>query len=101
MLRAVPSKIWTSAQNADQQLWSKKWSFIVCKIAIFLIRVYQRTLSRFLSRLGVRCRFHPTCSEYAILALQRFGFRRGTAKAFQRLIRCRPDNFSTCIDFPA
>lgn len=40
----------------------------------------------------VRCRFHPTCAEYAITALQRFGLMRGTALAVGRLGRCHPWN---------
>lgn len=63
------------------------------------IRIYKRWLSPILSR-KIRCRFHPTCSEYAMLAIQLYGVRSGVLKAWNRLKRCRPDNFDTCIDCP-
>jgi putative membrane protein insertion efficiency factor len=36
------------------------------------------------------CRFHPSCSEYAITAVETFGVRRGTRLALRRVGRCRP-----------
>jgi len=65
-----------------------------------LIKIYQKTLSRILYHLGVRCRFYPTCSEYAILAIRKYGWLIGTKKTYYRLLRCRPNNFDSCIDFP-
>lgn len=67
---------------------------------IALIRGYQRFISPTLGRLGVRCRFHPTCSNYAILAIRKYGPLKGCAKTWDRLTRCRPDNFESCIDYP-
>jgi uncharacterized protein len=40
----------------------------------------------------MRCRFYPTCAEYAITALQRFGLLRGSWLALRRLGRCHPWN---------
>ncbi|MDP8228424.1 MAG: membrane protein insertion efficiency factor YidD [Candidatus Electryoneaceae bacterium] len=57
------------------------------KLVILLIRGYQRFISPLL---GQRCRFHPTCSNYAISALQRYSFLRGTYLAVWRLLRCGP-----------
>lgn len=54
---------------------------------IFLIRVYQRLLSPLL---GPRCRFHPSCSQYAAEAIERFGPWRGGLLALRRLSRCHP-----------
>jgi len=56
-------------------------------LAIFLVRLYQGTLSPFIGR---QCRFHPTCSNYAIEALQLHGLRRGCALAAKRIARCHP-----------
>lgn len=56
-------------------------------IAIFLIRGYQWLLSPLL---GNNCRFHPTCSEYAIEALRTHGFARGSWLALRRVGRCHP-----------
>ncbi|MBC9785421.1 membrane protein insertion efficiency factor YidD [Heliobacillus mobilis] len=51
------------------------------------IRFYQRYISP-LS--GPSCRFVPTCSEYAIQALQKYGVIVGLGKAIWRLLRCHP-----------
>lgn len=68
---------------------------------IALIRLYQRVLSPLLTRwLGMRCRFYPTCSEYGIMAIRKYGPTRGLLVAAKRIRRCRPDNFESCIDFP-
>jgi hypothetical protein len=51
------------------------------------VRAYQAVLSPFL---GGQCRFHPTCSHYAIEALARHGAVRGGWLAARRLLRCHP-----------
>lgn len=56
---------------------------------IFLIRAYQRLLSPLL---GPRCRFYPSCSQYALDAIERFGPVRGGWLALCRLSRCHPLN---------
>jgi putative membrane protein insertion efficiency factor len=56
---------------------------------ILLVRVYRLLLSPLL---GQRCRFHPSCSCYAIEALQRHGAARGGWLTFRRLTRCHPLN---------
>jgi hypothetical protein len=53
------------------------------------IRVYQRFVSPLL---GPRCRFHPSCSEYAADAISRHGPVRGLYLAVRRLLRCHPWN---------
>ncbi|MBP7417025.1 MAG: membrane protein insertion efficiency factor YidD [Xanthomonadales bacterium] len=55
--------------------------------AIGLVRAYQRVISPFL---GSRCRFHPSCSHYAIEALERHGALRGGLLAVFRIGRCQP-----------
>lgn len=56
---------------------------------IFLapIRAYQRWVSPALPR---RCRYEPTCSAYAVGAIERFGVARGFVLASWRLLRCNP-----------
>lgn len=51
------------------------------------IRGYQLAVSPLL---GPRCRFYPSCSQYALEALERFGVLRGTYLAARRLLRCHP-----------
>ncbi|MFO0908144.1 MAG: membrane protein insertion efficiency factor YidD [Isosphaeraceae bacterium] len=56
---------------------------------IFMIRIYQVTLSPLL---GNACRFHPSCSRYMVEALRKYGFWRGLGKGLRRLGRCHPWN---------
>jgi putative membrane protein insertion efficiency factor len=51
------------------------------------IRVYQRLLA---PALGERCKYYPSCSEYAAQAIRRFGILRGLVLAGWRLLRCNP-----------
>ena len=61
-----------------------------------LIRGYQVTLGRLL---GTRCRFHPSCSEYAIGAIRARGAFRGTGLAAWRVLRCAPWSAGG-VDYP-
>jgi putative membrane protein insertion efficiency factor len=54
--------------------------------AVLPIRAYQ-SISRFLPQ---RCRYYPSCSEYAAQAIARFGILRGLVLACWRLLRCNP-----------
>ena len=56
-------------------------------VAVLPIRAYQRLISPFL---GQRCRYHPSCSAYAVQAIRRFGILRGLVLAGWRLLRCNP-----------
>ncbi|MGD9696703.1 MAG: membrane protein insertion efficiency factor YidD [Thermoleophilia bacterium] len=51
------------------------------------IRLYQRTVSPLL---GQRCKYYPSCSEYAVQAIREFGVARGVVLAAWRLLRCNP-----------
>jgi len=59
----------------------------VNKILIAFIKVYQYTLSPLL---GPRCRYYPSCSNYAVDALREHGAVRGLGLATWRLLRCNP-----------
>lgn len=58
------------------------------KALIFLIRTYQVTLSPRIS--GGACRYTPTCSQYAIEAIQLHGAFKGTLLTIRRISRCNP-----------
>ena len=60
---------------------------VIDRLLIALLRGYKRFVSPLL---GPRCRFVPTCSEYAMEAIARFGVLRGTWLAMRRLGRCHP-----------
>ncbi|HSK77142.1 MAG TPA: membrane protein insertion efficiency factor YidD [Thermoanaerobaculia bacterium] len=57
------------------------------RLLVALLGVYKRRVSPLLPR---ACRFSPTCSEYARLALLKHGFWRGSVLAAGRLLRCQP-----------
>ena len=56
-------------------------------LLIGLLKLYKKTLSPLL---GPRCRFHPSCSSYAITAIERFGPVKGSWLALARIGRCHP-----------
>ena len=56
-------------------------------LAVLLIRIYQWTVSPLR---GPTCRFYPSCSQYALEAVQRFGVLKGAALSVARLARCHP-----------
>lgn len=62
---------------------------LIARLIIALIRVYQRVISPLLPP---RCRYHPSCSQYAVIAIERFGPLRGGMLALRRILRCHPLN---------
>ncbi|HOO90319.1 MAG TPA: membrane protein insertion efficiency factor YidD [Syntrophales bacterium] len=60
---------------------------ILKKVLIFFIRCYQVVISPCFPQ---RCRFYPTCSEYAITAINRYGPFRGTLLGILRILKCNP-----------
>jgi putative membrane protein insertion efficiency factor len=60
---------------------------VLTKLILWLLRLYKRWLSPLL---GPSCRFHPSCSDYARIAVTRFGPWRGSLLAGWRLLRCQP-----------
>lgn len=57
------------------------------RVFIFMIRIYQKVLSPVL---GASCRYTPTCSQYAVEALQKHGIIRGSWLAIKRIVSCNP-----------
>ncbi|WP_422404470.1 membrane protein insertion efficiency factor YidD [Mammaliicoccus sp. JADD-157] len=57
------------------------------KLFIKLIRLYQRYISPLTPP---TCRFHPTCSNYAIEAISEYGVLKGTWLAIKRILKCHP-----------
>jgi uncharacterized protein len=60
---------------------------VIERALIAMLRIYKRWISPLL---GPRCRFHPTCSTYAMQAIARYGALRGSWLTLRRLLRCHP-----------
>ncbi len=71
-------------QNTFQKINS-----ILAKGAIYLIRFYQKFISPGLPH---SCRFYPTCSEYSIQAISKYGILKGGIMSLWRILRCNPFN---------
>lgn len=56
-------------------------------IAVAPLRLYQRAIS---PALPARCKYYPSCSEYAVQAVRRYGVLRGIVLAVWRILRCNP-----------
>ena len=79
-LRRPPAHQWTTAA------------------AVGSIHLYQSTLSPVYERLGVRCRFTPTCSHYGEQAIRKYGIARGGYMASKRVLRCGPWTAANTVD---
>ena len=89
MTRSTREMPWTgrspSSSWPDRTRWAgeTRWT----RWPVVLLAAYKRWLSPLLPR---SCRFSPTCSEYARVALLKYGFWRGGARGAGRLLRCQP-----------
>ena len=63
---------------------------IFIKLTIFFVKIYKYFFSPLL---GSRCRFLPSCSDYFIECLNKFGFLRGILFGLKRIIKCHPIKF--------
>lgn len=69
---------------------------------LFIRIIYRKHIKKLINRKqNVVCSFHPTCSEYALLAIKKYGFIKGWIKSIKRIKRCKTYRKSeSCIDFP-
>ena len=72
-------------------------SRLVRQLAILPVRLYQILLSPLVP--ANTCKYHPSCSEYAILAIRKHGVIRGAGMAAWRLLRCNPWSHGG-VDYP-
>jgi hypothetical protein len=70
---------------------------VVTRAAVSAIQLYQRTVS---GRLNAKCRFTPSCSNYALAVIRKHGAVRGGWLATKRLIRCGPWTPMGTVDLP-
>lgn len=59
---------------------------ILIKIVLF----YKKNISVFFEKYGVKCKYHPTCSEYFINAVQKYGSIKGSFLGIKRILKCNP-----------
>jgi putative membrane protein insertion efficiency factor len=65
-----------------------KWLWkLPARAVIGLVRLYQVFLSPLF---GGRCRFHPSCSQYFILAVEKYGVISGSLRGAWRILKCQP-----------
>ncbi|KRQ85945.1 putative membrane protein insertion efficiency factor [Caloramator mitchellensis] len=57
------------------------------KVLIFLIRIYRKYIS---PMKPPSCRFYPTCSQYSIEAIEKYGALKGSVLSIKRILRCHP-----------
>ena len=57
------------------------------QLALTILRIYKRWVS---PAIPSACRFYPTCSEYMMEAIERYGVLRGVGMGLRRLLRCHP-----------
>jgi hypothetical protein len=91
--------VWAASRDGDRRVVGDHrrgratmivWPFL------WAIRCYQVLLRPMLQGC---CKFHPTCSEYAMEALSRYGVVKGTIKSLARILRCHPFSRGG-VDFP-
>ncbi|OGS46575.1 MAG: membrane protein insertion efficiency factor YidD [Elusimicrobia bacterium RIFOXYD2_FULL_34_15] len=56
------------------------------KLALIIIKLYQKVFMYF----PHHCRFHPSCSQYAVGVIEKFGFFKGLALTIKRILKCGP-----------
>lgn len=60
------------------------------KIIIYIINFYKKNISVFLKSNGIECKYYPTCSEYSIQAIKKYGVIKGSYLSLKRIIKCNP-----------
>ena len=69
-----------------KKIIKKIWLF-PRKTLIFIIRIYQRHIS---PHMGKHCKFYPTCSEYTVQAVDKYGIIKGSLLSIIRILKCNP-----------
>ena len=79
----------------------KNISFLTTISVRLIKRFWQNNLGlNYKKKHKIICRFYPDCSNYAVRALQKYGFIKGWILAYKRVKRCTNDNTESCIDYP-
>ena len=60
------------------------------KIFIFIIKIYKKTISPIISACGIHCKYYPTCSEYTMQAINKYGCIKGSFLGVKRILKFNP-----------
>lgn len=60
------------------------------RFLLFLLRKYKKYISPIFKKIGIECKYYPSCSEYMSQAIQKYGALKGTYIGLKRLMRCNP-----------
>ena len=60
------------------------------RILIKIIKFYKKNISLWLESKNIKCKFYPTCSDYTIQAIEKYGALKGTVLGIYRILRCNP-----------
>lgn len=59
-------------------------------IIIFLIKIYKKIISPMFKVMGIECKYYPTCSEYTVQAINKYGCIKGIYLGVKRILKCNP-----------
>lgn len=60
------------------------------KVVIFLIKLYKKYISKMFHFFGFDCKFYPTCSDYTMQAVEKYGTIKGIFLGIKRILKCNP-----------
>ena len=60
------------------------------KLCIYLIELYQKSISKIIESQNIKCKFYPSCSEYTKQAIEKYGVFRGGIYGIKRILKCNP-----------
>ena len=60
------------------------------KVLIKILKFYKNEISPFFSTIGVHCKYEPTCSEYMMQAIEKYGVFKGFLLGIKRFLKCNP-----------
>ena len=60
------------------------------KFLLSLIKWYKKRISPLLGSIGIHCKFYPSCSEYMLQAIEKYGCIKGVYLGIKRLLKCHP-----------
>ena len=63
---------------------------MIKKIILKIIKIYKKIISPLFEKMGIHCKYYPTCSEYMKQSIEKYGAVKGGFKGVKRLFKCNP-----------